>query len=96
MSFVPGLTVKRNGLRSPFATMRRVFGSELAASGLSGIAAPVSGFTRAIVPSSPVGSPLVRMSWLRRAPPSAVGGVMDPPTPPGGSPQGLIGLPSFP
>jgi hypothetical protein len=76
--------------------MRRVFGSELAAFGLSAIAAPVSGLTRMIEPSSPVGSAVVRRSWLRSAPPSAVGAVMLPPTPPGGSPHGFTGFPSAP
>ncbi len=93
MSLVPGRTVKRYGLRRPWATTRRVFGSALAAFGLSGIAAPVSGFTRMIEPSRVCGSEVVRASWLRRAPPSAVGGLM---APPGGSPQGLTGLPSCP
>ena len=93
---MPGLTVMRNGLRRPVATIRRVFGSGLAAFGLSGMAAPVSGLTRRIVPSRPVGSPVVRTSWLRSAPPSAVGGVMEPPRPPGGSPHGFTGLPSWP
>ena len=75
--------------------IRRVFASELAAFGLSGIAAPVSGLMRMIDPSSVVGSAVERMSWLRSAPPSAEGGV-------GllgfeaGSPQGLTGLPSWP
>ena len=76
--------------------MRRTFASELPAFGLSGSAAPVSGFTRMIVPSRLAGSEPVRVSWLRSAPPSAVGGVRVAPTPPGGSPQGLTGLPSWP
>ena len=95
-SLVPGRNVKRNGLRRPYATMRRAFWSAFPASGLSGSAAPVSGFTRITLPSRLTGSPPVRRSWLRRAPPSAVGIVCVPPTPVGGSPQGLSGLPSWP
>ena len=76
--------------------MRRAFGSELNAIGLSGIAAPVIGSRRSSDPSSEVGSPVERTSWLRSAPPCAVGGVIELPTPPGGSPQGLSGLPSWP
>src|SRR5215207_4019097 len=95
-SFVPGLIVRRNGLRVPYAMILRAFASVLNASGLSGIAAPVSGLTRRMAPSSDVGSDVVRRSWLRRAPPSAVGGVRVAPAPPGGSPQGLSGAPSWP
>ena len=94
-SLVPGRTVMRNGLRRPWATMRRALGSELVF-GLPGMAAPVSGSIRRIEPSRLVGSPVVRTSWLRSAPPAAVGGVIEPPTPPGGSPQGLTGVPSWP
>src|SRR3954468_472546 len=47
-------------------------------------------------PSSPTGSPGVCKSWARRLPPSAVGGVIVPPTPPGGSPQGFTGEPNWP
>ncbi len=49
----------------------------------------MAGSTRRMAPSRLAGSPVVRTSWLRRAPPSAVGGDIDPPTPPGGSPHGL-------
>ena len=66
----------------------------LDASGLFGMPSPVSGLTRRIAPSSVVGSDVVRRSWLRSAPPSALGGVRVAPTPPGGSPHGLSGLPS--
>ena len=76
--------------------IRRAFGSALNAFGLSGRPAPVAGSTRRIAPSRLTGSPVVRMSWLRSAPPSAVGGVSVAPTPPGGSPHGLSGLPSWP
>ncbi len=76
--------------------MRRAFGSALNASGLSGSPSPVAGSTRSSAPSSDVGSPVVRRSWLRSAPPSAVGGVRVEPGPPGGSPHGLSGLPSWP
>ena len=41
-SFVPGRIVKRNGLRSPCAMIRRAFRSELPISGLPGAAAPVA------------------------------------------------------
>src|SRR5512133_60423 len=95
-SFVPGRNVKRNGLRSPYAMTRRAFASGLRLFGLSGGAAPVVGSTRRIAPSSPAGSPVVRRSWLRSAPPSADGGVSTPPAPAGGSPHGLSGLPSWP
>ena len=61
-----------------------------------GQAAPVTGLTRMIAPSRETGSPLVRRSWLRSAPPSAVGGLRTEPTVPGGSPHGLSGLPSWP
>ena len=92
-SLVPGRRVKRNGLRSPLAMIRRALASELLARGLSGSPAPVAGLTRMMVPSRVTGSPAVRRSWLRSAPPSAVGGASVAPTPPGGSPQGLSGLP---
>ena len=72
--------------------IRRAFASLLPMLALVGQAAPVSGLTRRIVPSRLVGSPVVRMSWLRSAPPSADGGAIDPPTPPGGSPHGLPGV----
>ena len=74
-SLVPGRMVNRNGLRSPCATIRRAFGSGLPESGFPAAAAPVSGFSRRIAPSRPVESTVVRRSWLRREPPSAVGGV---------------------
>ena len=54
-----------------------------------GQAAPVSGFTRRIAPFNPVGSPVVRMSWERSEPPSAVGGVGFVPP---GSWQGFSGV----
>jgi hypothetical protein len=37
-SFVPGLTVKRNGFLKPYETMRRAFASALPAFGLPGAA----------------------------------------------------------
>ncbi len=76
--------------------MRRAFGSALPAFGLPAIAAPVSGFEaqdRAVEPGRVAG---VRTSWLRSAPPSAVGGVRVPPRRAGGSPHGLTGAPSWP
>src|ERR671912_925859 len=76
--------------------IRLAFWLGLAACGLVGSAAPVAGSTRMTAPSRVTGSPAVRRSWLRRAPPSAVGGVRVAPTPPGGSPQGLSGAPSWP
>src|ERR1700741_4585058 len=94
-SLVPGRTVMRNGLRRPCATMRRAFGSALVF-GLPGIAAPGSGSIRRIAPSRLVGSPVVRRSWARSAPPWAVGGVIEPPGALGGSPHGLTGEPSCP
>ena len=54
-----GRAVIRNGLRSPYAMMRLALASALAASGLSGNPAPVSGSTRISVPSRVTGSPLV-------------------------------------
>ena len=84
-SLVPGRVVIRNGLRRPVAIVRRTFGSLLPANGLPGSDAPVAGSTRRIDPSSPAGSPLVRRSWLRNAPPWS-----------DGSPHGLTGLPSWP
>jgi hypothetical protein len=56
----------------------------------------VAGSTRMMVPSSDTGSPLVRKSWLRSAPPSALGGASAVPAAVGGSPHGLVGLPSWP
>src|SRR5215218_7399366 len=76
--------------------IRLAFALALPARGLSVGAAPVAGSTRMMLPSSETGSPPVRRSWLRSAPPSAVGGASVAPTPPGGSPQGLSGLPSWP
>src|SRR5262245_60867197 len=98
-SLVIGRTVKRNGLRKPYATIRRAFGSELDAAGLSGMASPVEGSTRRTAPFRSTGSPLGRRKlWARRAPPSAVGGVSFPPDPAGGSPHGFlgVGLPELP
>ena len=77
------------------AMIRLALGSVLD-DGLSGRAAPVAGSTRMTVPSRVTGSPAVRRSWLLSAPPSAVGGVRVAPTPPGGSPQGFSGAPSWP
>src|SRR2546426_7521221 len=88
-SLVPGRAVIRKAFRSPYAMIRRAFASVLAAKGLPGIPAPVAGFSRRIAPSRPVGSPVVRMSWTRRAPPSAAGGAM---SPPGGSLHGFFGV----
>ena len=65
--------MKRNGLRSPWAMIRRAFASEFEKSGFEGSAAPVVGSTRMIEPSSVTGSPAVRRSWLRSAPPSERG-----------------------
>src|SRR5919204_3617584 len=97
-SLVPGRNVNRKGFRKPYATIRRAFASLLPASGLPAAPAPVLGSSRRSAPSSVVGSPVVRRSWLRRAPPSAVGGVSLPPTPAGGSPHGFFGvrLPALP
>ena len=73
---VPGRKVKRNGLRKPCATIRRRFGSLLAIAGLPAAAAPVSGLTRRIAPSSEaVWAAGRRKVWARSAPPCAVGGV---------------------
>src|SRR5215204_1902067 len=91
-SLVPGLKVKRKGLRRPWAMIRRALASLLAAIGLSARAAPVAGLTRMMLPSRLAGSPPVRTSWLRRAPPSAVGGVRVVPAALGGSPQGFLGV----
>ena len=44
------------------------------------------------MPSKVTGSPLVRRSWDRRDPPSAVGDVRMPPYPAGGSPQDFAAL----
>ena len=93
---MPGRTANLKGFRNPYAMIRRAFASGLAASGLSGSAAPVDGSTRISVPSRVCGSPVVRMSWARSAPPSAVGGVSAVPAPVGGSPHGLVGLPACP
>jgi len=70
-----GSMVKRNGLRKPYAMIRRAFRSLSPAFALVGQAAPVSGSTRMTVPDRPTGSPgpRVRMSCERREPPSAVG-----------------------
>ena len=76
--------------------MRRSFAFVLENSGLPGTPAPVSGSIRITAPLRPSGSALERMSCERSLPPSAVGGDIGPPTPPGGSPQGLIGFPSCP
>src|SRR5688572_14340928 len=62
--------VSRNGLRNPWATIRRVFRSELETSGLPAAASPVSGSIRMMEPARPVGSPVVRTSCERRAPAS--------------------------
>ena len=95
-SDVPGRKAILKGLRRPWAMIRRAFRSGLEKSGFVDSAAPLSGLTRMIEPSRLTGSPLVRRSCARRLPPSAVGGVRTAPTPPGGSPHGLSGLPSWP
>ena len=51
--------MNRNGFRMPFTTIFRAFRSGDDASGFPLAAAPVAGFTRTIVPSSPVGSMFV-------------------------------------
>ena len=94
ISLVPGRIVNRNGLRKPKATIRLWLASVLAENGLPGRPAPVSGSIRTIEPSRPVGSEVVRASWLRSDPPSEVGGESAVPEPPGGSPQGLTGVPA--
>ncbi len=69
ISPVPGRIVKRNGLRRPWATMRRALGSELEKSGLPESPAPVAGSTRISVPSSVTGSPeLPQVLRAQRAP----------------------------
>ena len=94
ISPVPGRNVKRNGLRKPWATIRRRFGSALPIAGLPAAAAPVSGFTRRIAPSSEAVCDAGRRKLCARsAPPCAVGGVS---VALGGSPHGLTGLPSWP
>src|SRR6476661_7258150 len=69
--------------------IRRAFASALPANGLPGRPAAVVGSMRKMAPSSPAESPVVRMSWLRRAPPSALGGDI---APPGGSLHGFTGV----
>ena len=95
-SSVPGRGVIRHGLRMPYATIRRAFASGEVSNGLPGQPAPVSGSIRMIVPSSPVGSPVVRTSWERSAPPSEPGRVSAVPAAPGGSPHGFGGTPFWP
>ena len=85
----------RNGLRNPYAMIRRAFASLSAWFAFVGQPAPVAGSIRKTVPSRPVGSLRVRMSWARSEPPSADGGVGATPTPPGGSPHGLTGVGVF-
>ena len=76
--------------------MRRSFALVLPDSGLPGAPAPVAGSIRIRLPFRPVGSPGVRRSCERRRPPSEVGGESSEPTPPGGSPHGLAGVPVWP
>ncbi len=77
--------------------MRRALTLGLLASGLSGIAWPLLGYTRRIAPLRVTGWPEGRRTlWLRNAPPSADGGVCVPPTPTGGSPHTLSGVPPLP
>ena len=87
-SLVPGRKVNRKGLRSPWAMTRRALASALAANGFPAAPAPVAGSTRITEPSRETGSPLVRRSWLRRAPPSAVGDVRAVPAGPAGRRRG--------
>jgi len=85
-SLVPGRNAKRNGFRKPYATMRRRFASLAAAFGLSAAALPVDGSSRSSEPFRTAG-PAARFGLCARsAPPSAVGGVSDPP---GGSAHGF-------
>src|SRR4249920_3061762 len=76
--------------------IRRWFASPLDPNGFPAIACPVSGSSRSSAPSRPVGSEVVRASWLLSAPPSDAGGERAVPTPPGGSPHGFLGLPAWP
>ena len=79
------------------APIRFVLGSVLDASGLPADAAPVAGSMRTSAPLRPVGSPVVRTSWARSAPPSALGTSTTGVVPGGdvtvtGSPHGLTGV----
>ena len=76
--------------------MRRALASAAEPIGLPGAAAPVIGSMRISEPLRPTGSPGVRRSWARSRPPCAVGTVWAVPAPPGGSPHGFTGLPSWP
>ena len=96
-SEVPGRNASRYGLRKPVPTTRCVFASGLDASGLPGDAAPVAGSTRTSAPLRPVGSPVVRTSWARSAPPSALATSTTGVAPGGdvtvtGSPHGFTGV----
>src|SRR5215475_3909354 len=70
--------------------MRRLFGSDEDAYGLSGRPCMVVGSTRMMVPFSRVGPSRRWLLWLFSAPPSAAGGLMALPIAlPGGSAHGL-------
>jgi hypothetical protein len=75
--------------------MRRAFGSDDAANGLSDRPCPVSGSMRIIAPSSVAGPSVRRTLWLRSAPPSAVGGLSAVPAGAGGSPHGFAWSPAL-
>ena len=82
-SLVPGRMVMRNGLRIPVAMIRPAL---LVNAGVPlGRLASVLAAMRMTVPSRVTGSPEVRRSWERKAPPSS----SPMPAPPMGSPQGL-------
>ena len=90
---MPGRKVIRKGLRRPYATIRWRIGSLLPIAGLPAAAAPVAGSRRSTAPFRTADSPAARRKlWARRAPPSAVGAVIAPPIPPGGSPHGFTGV----
>ncbi len=70
--------------------IRAMIALGLPAAGLSGKAAPVAGLTRTIESLRTGFEP--RTLWARSEPPWAVGEVIGPPVPAGGSPQGFFGV----
>ena len=90
ISRVPGRNVKRNGLRNPYAMIRRRRSSASAMAGLPAAALPVSGSSRRIEPFSETGCPAGRRKPCERsAPPCELGAVSPVQAGPGGSPHGL-------
>ena len=78
------------GLRKPWPACAARWARRWRTSGSPGRPRRCPGRSGSATRPGPSGSPLVRRSCARSRPPSAVGGVIGPPAPPGGSPHGFM------